>query len=159
MKKTKIICTIGPSCDNEQTLSSMIDAGMNVARVNFSHGDDESHERLLKLIKKVREKKNAPIGIMLDTKGPEYRIKTFEDKKITPAHHRSYNIEPILIRNNLFNIRDQSIIILLGKFDNLIINLYILPEGANILWRSDIIHILQFHITSARHSECRNKKN
>ena len=82
MKKTKIICTIGPACETEETLSKMINAGMNVARVNFSHGDDESHERVFKLIKKVREQQNSPIGIMLDTKGPEYRIKTFENGKI-----------------------------------------------------------------------------
>ncbi|MBQ7400001.1 MAG: pyruvate kinase [Clostridia bacterium] len=83
MRKTKVICTIGPACDNEETLTKMCLEGMNVARLNFSHGTHEDHQEKIDLIKKVREKLNMPIAIMLDTKGPEYRIKTFEDKKIT----------------------------------------------------------------------------
>lgn len=85
MRKTKIICTIGPSSDNEATLTKMCEAGMNVARLNFSHGTHEDHKEKIELIKRVREKLSAPIAIMLDTKGPEYRIKTFKDKKITLA--------------------------------------------------------------------------
>ena len=77
MRKTKIICTIGPASANEETLTQMCLAGMNVARLNFSHGSHEEHKLKIDLIKKVREKLNYPIPIMLDTKGPEYRIKTF----------------------------------------------------------------------------------
>ena len=83
MRKTKIICTIGPACENEETLAAMCDAGMNVARLNFSHGTHEEHLEKIRLIQRVREKKNLPIAIMLDTKGPEYRIKTFREGKIT----------------------------------------------------------------------------
>ena len=83
MRKTKIICTIGPSSDNEAVLTKMCHAGMNVARLNFSHGTHEEHKEKIDMIKRVREKLNLPIAIMLDTKGPEYRIKTFKDKKIT----------------------------------------------------------------------------
>ncbi len=82
MRKTKIICTIGPSCNNEKTLTEMCMAGMNVARLNFSHGTHEQHLEYIKLIKKVREKLNLPIAIMLDTKGPEYRIKTFKNGSV-----------------------------------------------------------------------------
>lgn len=85
MRKTKIICTIGPACENEETLTSMCHAGMNVARLNFSHGTHEEHQQKIELVKRVREKENLPIAIMLDTKGPEYRIKTFKDKKVTLA--------------------------------------------------------------------------
>ena len=81
MRKTKIICTIGPSSENEETLTKMAKAGMNVARLNFSHGSHEEHQRKIDLIKKVREKLNLPIAIMLDTKGPEYRIGVFKDHK------------------------------------------------------------------------------
>ena len=77
MRKTKIICTIGPSSANEETLTKMCLAGMNVARLNFSHGTHDQHKEKIDLIKKVREKLDLPIPIMLDTKGPEYRIKTF----------------------------------------------------------------------------------
>ena len=82
MRKTKIICTIGPASDNEKTLTAMCHAGMNVARLNFSHGTHEEHLDKINLIKSVREKLGLPIAIMLDTKGPEYRIKTFKDKKV-----------------------------------------------------------------------------
>ncbi len=83
MRKTKIICTIGPACNNEETLTKMCQAGMNVARLNFSHGTHEDHKKNINLIKSVREKLNLPIAILLDTKGPEYRIRTFKDGKIT----------------------------------------------------------------------------
>ncbi len=82
MRKTKIICTIGPACDNEEMLTAMCEAGMNVARLNFSHGSREEHLRRIHLIRHVREKLNLPIAIMLDTKGPEYRIKTFRDGSV-----------------------------------------------------------------------------
>ena len=82
MRKTKIICTIGPACNNEHTLTEMCKAGMNVARLNFSHGTHDEHRANIELIKRVREKLSLPIPIMLDTKGPEYRIRTFKDKKV-----------------------------------------------------------------------------
>lgn len=81
MRKTKIICTIGPASENEEVLTQMCLAGMNVARLNFSHGTYPEHEKKIALIKKVREKLNLPIAILLDTKGPEYRIKTFAEGK------------------------------------------------------------------------------
>ena len=82
MRKTKIVCTIGPSCNNEETITKMCLAGMNVARLNFSHGTHDDHKKSIDIIKKVREKLGLPIAILLDTKGPEYRIKTFRDGKI-----------------------------------------------------------------------------
>lgn len=83
MRKTKIICTIGPACDNEETLTQMCYAGMNVARLNFSHGTLEEQQKKIDLVNTVREKLNLPIAIMLDTKGPEYRIRKFENDRIT----------------------------------------------------------------------------
>lgn len=82
MRKTKIICTIGPACENEEVLKEMCKAGMNIARLNFSHGTLSDQQFKIDLVKKVREDLNLPIAIMLDTKGPEYRIKTFENKKV-----------------------------------------------------------------------------
>ncbi len=82
MRKTKIICTIGPACEEITVLCEMCLAGMNVARLNFSHGTHEEHQKKIDAVKKVRERLNLPIPIMLDTKGPEYRIKTFENGKI-----------------------------------------------------------------------------
>ena len=82
MRKTKIICTIGPASESEDTLREMCLAGMNVARLNFSHGTHQEHQVKIEAIKKVRDQLELPIAIMLDTKGPEYRIKTFEEHKI-----------------------------------------------------------------------------
>ena len=82
MRKTKIICTIGPACTNEETIRRMCLAGMNVARLNFSHGSHEEHLERINLLKKVRRELNLPIAIMLDTKGPEYRIGCFEKGRV-----------------------------------------------------------------------------
>ncbi len=81
-RKTKIVCTIGPASGDEATIEKMCKAGMNVARLNFSHNTHSDHAQRIATIKKVREKLNLPIAILLDTKGPEYRIKTFKDDKI-----------------------------------------------------------------------------
>ena len=82
MRKTKIVCTIGPASDSKETLIALAKAGMNVARLNFSHGTHEEHLDKINKIKEVREELGLPIAILLDTKGPEYRIKTFENGKI-----------------------------------------------------------------------------
>ena len=82
IRKTKIVCTIGPACSDEKTITEMCLAGMNVARMNFSHNTHKDHEERINLVKKVREKLGLPIAILLDTKGPEYRIKTFKNGKI-----------------------------------------------------------------------------
>ncbi len=81
MRKTKIICTIGPASCSEEKIRQLILAGMNCARLNFSHGDHAIHLENIKKIKRVREELGAPLPIMLDTKGPEMRIGKFEGGK------------------------------------------------------------------------------
>ncbi len=81
MRKTKIVCTIGPACEDAATLKAMCVAGMNVARLNFSHGTHEQHQQKIDLLKQVRRELDVPLPIMLDTKGPEYRIRTLEGGK------------------------------------------------------------------------------
>ena len=90
MRKTKIICTIGPASENEEVLTQMCLAGMNVARLNFSHGTHEEHAKKIELLKRVRSKLDLPVPIMLDTKGPEYRIRTFAAGKITVADNADF---------------------------------------------------------------------
>jgi len=82
MRKTKIVCTIGPACRDEETFRKMCLAGLNVARLNFSHGTHKEHLACIEMIKRVREELDLPIAILLDTKGPEYRIGTFREGKI-----------------------------------------------------------------------------
>ncbi len=82
MRKTKIVCTLGPASETKEIVAGLCKAGMNVARLNFSHNTHEYHQKRIDVVKEVREELGLPIAIMLDTKGPEYRIKTFEDGKI-----------------------------------------------------------------------------
>lgn len=77
MRKTKIICTLGPTSDTKEMIKALCEAGMNTARLNFSHGSHSDHKKKIDIIKEVREELNLPIAIMLDTKGPEYRIGCF----------------------------------------------------------------------------------
>lgn len=77
MRKTKIICTIGPASESEEMLSALMEAGMNVARFNFSHGTHEEHERKFKRLVKLRREKDLPIATLLDTRGPEIRLRSF----------------------------------------------------------------------------------
>lgn len=79
MKKTKIICTMGPNADNEETLRALIENGMDVARFNFSHGDYEEQKARMDLLKRVRKEMHRPIAILLDTKGPEIRTGVLEN--------------------------------------------------------------------------------
>lgn len=83
MKKTKIVCTLGPASDSKSVIAAMADAGMNVVRLNFSHGEHADHAAKIKLVKEVRSEKKIPLPIMLDTKGPEFRIKTFQNGSVT----------------------------------------------------------------------------
>ena len=82
MKKTKIICTIGPASNNKSTFAKMANSGMDIVRLNFSHGTHEDFAKTIAMIKEVRDEKHLPLPILLDTKGPEFRIKTFENGKI-----------------------------------------------------------------------------
>ena len=77
MRKTKIVCTLGPASEKEEVLRQMIQAGMNVARINFSHGSHEEHQKKLDLLFRLREEMKVPVAALLDTKGPEVRLGTF----------------------------------------------------------------------------------
>ena len=82
MRKTKIVCTIGPATDDDQIIKDLMLNGMNVARFNFSHGDYETHEKRFNQIIRIREELNLPIATMLDTKGPEIRLRKFENGSV-----------------------------------------------------------------------------
>lgn len=81
MRKTKIVCTIGPATDDKNIMRELMLAGMNVARFNFSHGDYETHEKRLRMIEKIRKELDLPIATLFDTKGPEIRLGKFVDDK------------------------------------------------------------------------------
>lgn len=83
MRKTKIVCTLGPACLKEDVLEEMLKNGMNIARFNFSHGTHEYHKNAIEMFRRVRDRMNLPAAVMLDTKGPEIRLKDFEGGKVT----------------------------------------------------------------------------
>jgi pyruvate kinase len=105
-RKTKIICTIGPAIDNKEMLSKMIDAGMNVARLNFSHGTEEEHLNRIRMIRELAEEKHRFIGVMLDTKGPEIRTGVFENGQVLFRKGEEVTIvkEEILGNHDRFHI-------------------------------------------------------
>ncbi len=92
MRRTKIICTLGPATDVDGVLKDMVMAGMNVARFNFSHGSHEEHKSRMDLVKSVRKELGIPVGLMLDTKGPEIRTKTYKDGKIEIVEGQKFTL-------------------------------------------------------------------
>jgi len=83
MRKTKIVCTIGPACADESVMEEMLKSGMDVARFNFSHGTHEYHKKMMTAFRRVRDKLRVPAPVLLDTKGPEIRLGHFENGRIT----------------------------------------------------------------------------
>ena len=83
MRKTKIICTLGPATNEDRVLKQLMLEGMNVARINFSHGTMEEHLETINRVKKMREELNLPVAVLLDTSGPEIRLGNFEQEKVT----------------------------------------------------------------------------
>ena len=92
MKKTKIICTLGPAVDSPEVLEKLILAGMDVARINFSHGNYQDQAPRIENFKQVRKKVGKQVALLLDTKGPEIRIGKFENGRIR---------KPFWFRHNL----------------------------------------------------------
>ncbi len=92
MRKTKIVCTIGPSCNNKETLLKMIDAGMNVARINMSHGTHDEIGELFAILKDAIKESGKNVSILLDTKGPEVRVGTFTDGPVTLVEGKEFSL-------------------------------------------------------------------
>ncbi|MBQ0037392.1 MAG: pyruvate kinase [Clostridiales bacterium] len=141
MRKTKIVCTIGPACSDEETLTQMCLSGMNVARLNFSHGTHEDHQEKVNLIKKVREKLNLPIAILLDTKGPEYRIGMFEGHKVEihEGDTFAFTTEDILGDSHRVSVSYKGLVHDLNVGDTILVNNGLLAFCVKELTDTDII--------------------
>jgi len=124
MKKTKIICTLGPSTDSEACIKKMVKAGMNVARLNFSHGTHEEQKVRMDMVKKVREELETPVAIMLDTKGPEYRIGTFENRNIVlkDGAEFTFTSKNIVGNEKMVSVSYPGIVTELEKDDVILVN-------------------------------------
>ena len=91
-KRTKIVCTLGPASEKEEVLTALIENGLNVTRMNFSHGSHEEHKGRMDLVKKIREKLNKPVAILLDTKGPEIRTGNFDQPEVLLEEGQKFTI-------------------------------------------------------------------
>ncbi|WP_248509354.1 pyruvate kinase [Sporosarcina sp. NCCP-2222] len=112
MRKTKIVCTIGPASEAPETLESLIDAGMNVARLNFSHGSHEEHRARIRSIREAADKKGKIVGILLDTKGPEIRTHTMENGQVELITGKSIDIsmKEVVGNENMFSVTYEKLI-------------------------------------------------
>jgi len=143
LKKTKIVCTIGPSVSNYEMIKKLIFSGMNVARLNFSHGTHSDHLKVINIIKELSEETNKKIGILLDTKGPDIRVGDFEniihitngkeyifsikkEKDIIPL---KLDISPFLKPNDKVLVDDGTLIFIVTKIEDNEIYLKALNEG------------------------------
>ena len=124
MRKTKIICTLGPACDDEAVLRGMVEAGMDVARLNFSHGTHEDHQIRIDRLKKIREEMEKPIALLLDTKGPEYRIRTFENGSVTIAEGAKFTFttEEVVGNETMVTVNYKDLIKDLSIGDTILVN-------------------------------------
>lgn len=107
MRKTKIICTLGPASDNKEIITELINSGMNISRHNFSHGTYEDNGEKINMVKEIRQEINKPVEILLDTKGPEIRTGKFKGDKVTLVEGTPYTLvcgEEILGDNTICSI-------------------------------------------------------
>lgn len=124
MRKTKIICTLGPSTDNIETLEKMVEAGMNVARLNFSHGTHEEQLKRINMVKQAREKQKCPLAILLDTKGPEIRIGTFKEGAAVLEQGQIFTLtqEDLAGDNNKVSVTHKNLSKILKAGDTILID-------------------------------------
>ena len=124
MKKTKIVCTLGPSSCTKEVISAMYDAGMNVCRLNFSHGTHEEHAAKIKIIKELRGERGIPLPILLDTKGPEFRTGRYENGKITlkSGDEFTFTTEQIIGNEKKVSVNYPYLCEVLKKGDTILLN-------------------------------------
>lgn len=163
MRKTKIVCTLGPASSNRDTLKSMFLKGMNVARINFSHGTHEMHEKTIELFRTVRDELGLPAAVLLDTKGPEIRTGLIEEEhaelregddfrltvndivgnsgEVSVTYH---NLPRLVNTNDIIKIDDGSIILKVVRVDSE--NVYCTVLVGGILKNSKGINVPGVHL-------------
>jgi len=145
MKKTKIICTVGPACEERKILKSMMLAGMNAARLNFSHGTHEEQKKKIDLIKELRKELGIPISIILDTKGPEIRTGQFAQKEVELVEAQKFilTMDDVMGTNEICSVSYKKLIEDVKPGDQLLIDdgligmTVIEIKGSNIICKVD----------------------
>lgn len=155
MRKTKIVCTIGPASDNRETFIGLCKAGLNVARLNFSHGTHEYHKKNIEMIKSVREELGLPIAILLDTKGPEYRIRTFENDKIflNAGDRFTFTTEEVVGTQEIVSVSYKNLAKELNTGDTILLN------NGLLSFRVDDTDGTELHTTVMIGGELSNRKS
>ncbi len=146
MNKTKIVCTIGPACSDLETLKNMMLAGMNVARFNMSHGTHETHRELMNLVKQARFELNLPVAIMLDTKGPEIRIRQFKNGKVTLKKGQDFALTTELVDgdNSIVSVTYKKLPSIVKKGTKILLNdglieLCVLSKTSNVIYTEVVV--------------------
>jgi len=141
MKKTKIICTIGPACEDREILKSMMLAGMNAARLNFSHGTHEEQKKKIDLIKELRKELGIPISIILDTKGPEIRTGQFAEKEVELVEGQKFTLmmDDVVGTNEICSVSYKNLIDDVKPGDQLLIDDGLIGMTINEIKGSNII--------------------
>lgn len=132
-RKTKIICTLGPSVDSEDKIEQLIDAGMNVSRLNFSHANHEEHANRIKMVRKIANKKDRIIGILADTKGPEIRTGSFENGKV----YYEKGVKVKIVKEKIVGTKEAFHIDVPEVFDDIQVGQYILVDDGKM--RFDVL--------------------
>ena len=124
MKKSKIICTIGPASGSPSMVKEMIKAGMNVARLNMSHGNHDIHADYINAVKVQRQKLEEPVAIMCDLKGPEIRIKEFESGKVFLENGQVFTLTTgdIIGNKNIVSVTCKELPSVLQEGDKILLN-------------------------------------
>lgn len=124
MRKTKIICTLGPSTDGNDVLRNLMVNGMNVARLNFSHGSQEEHRRRVEHLKQLRNELGLPVGLMLDTRGPEIRIRQFKNKEVQllPGSMFTFTTKDLLGTDKIVSVEFQGFPRIVHKGDTILLD-------------------------------------
>lgn len=154
MIKTKIVCTIGPASESSDVLGKLMDAGMNVARLNFSHGDYNEHGKRIRLIRNVSRKKNKNVAIMLDTKGPEIRTGLFENGGISLAIGDKIRIvrEDVLGNKERFTLKCKEV------FDDIQQGNIVLIDDGKMRLQVEDVDIEGFTCVTLTHGMIKNTK-
>ncbi len=141
MKKTKIICTVGPACEDREVLRNMMLAGMNAARLNFSHGTHEEQKRKIDLVKELREELGLPISIILDTKGPEIRTGQFAEREVELFDGQKFTLtmDDVLGTNKICSVSYKELIEDVKPGDQLLIDDGLIGMTVNEIKGAEII--------------------
>ena len=145
MRKTKIVCTLGPATDNYQTLKRLIKAGMNVARINMSHGTYEEHAARIEMVKRARTELKQAVALMLDTKGPEIRIRTFAGGKaeLVDGNYFTITTEECEGKNGRVSITYKDFHKFVKSSDIILLNVGLIELKVDSVAKHEIIYFVQ----------------